>query len=121
MNNQIHQEPVIVDIGFKPNKRGGWWYREPQNRYTVQIIPARKERRGWMLGIAHRGPMRWGKHTYPAPEAAAFTALRYVADTALCDKLSERMQNKAEEHTRERKTNIKRVINRYMERSYARS
>lgn len=93
----MHPEPAIVDLGFLPNKRGGWWYREPSNAYTIQIIPAGKERRGWMLGIAHGGMMRWGRNTYPAPEAAAITALRHVADTERCDRLSEIMLNSARE------------------------
>lgn len=43
-----HQEPAIVDAGFKSNKRGGWWYREPANRYTIQIVPSGKSQRGWL-------------------------------------------------------------------------
>ena len=74
----MHTEPALVDCGWRANKRGGWWYREPNNRYTIQIVPSGKERRGWTLGIAHGGPMRWGKKTYPSPEAAAFTAMRVV-------------------------------------------
>ena len=31
-------EPVITDIGFKSNRRGGWWFREPSNAYTLQIV-----------------------------------------------------------------------------------
>ena len=31
-------EPVIIDIGFKSNRRGGWWFREPSNAYTLQIV-----------------------------------------------------------------------------------
>ena len=52
-----HSEPIIIEIGFKPNRRGGWWYQEPQNAYTTQIVPANisdptKDERGWRLGIA---------------------------------------------------------------------
>ena len=36
MNNE---EPAFVELGFKTNRRGGWWYREPINQYTIQIIP----------------------------------------------------------------------------------
>ena len=53
-----NQEPVIVEIGFKPNRRDGWWYQELQNRYSIQIIPSGKGQRGWRLGIAHSGPIR---------------------------------------------------------------
>ena len=35
-----HDEPVIIDIGFKSNRRGGWWFREPSNAYTLQIVPS---------------------------------------------------------------------------------
>ena len=94
----MHQEPAIVDCGFLPNKRGGWWYREPSNEYTIQIIPpADKEPRGWMLGIAHGGPMRWGRHTYPSPEAAAFQAFRVTGDTEAADRLAEVMQRRQDE------------------------
>lgn len=97
MNRHIHQEPIIVDIGFKPNRRGGWWYQEPNNHYTLQIIPAGKERRGWVLGIAHRGPMRWGRKTYPAPEAAALHACRVVKDDQLCELIADTMTHKHQE------------------------
>ena len=92
-----HDEPAIVDLGFLPNKRGGWWYREPSNAYTIQIVPSAKEQRGWCLGIAHRGPMQWGKKTYPAPEAAAFQAFRVTGDGLATDRLVEAMQLKQEE------------------------
>ena len=36
----MHDEPVIIDIGFKSNRRGGWWFREPSNAYTLQIVPS---------------------------------------------------------------------------------
>ena len=58
-----HPEPIIIEIGFKPNRCGGWWYREPNNPYTLQIVPAKisdptKDERGWRLGIARPGGMR---------------------------------------------------------------
>ena len=85
-------EPAIVDCGFIPNRWGGWWYRAPSNAYTIQIIPpADKEPRSWMLGIAHRGPMRWGRKSYPSPEAAAFTAFRVTGDALAADRLVEAM------------------------------
>ena len=35
-----HPEPAIVDAGFTHNRRGGWWFREPSNAYTLQIVPS---------------------------------------------------------------------------------
>ena len=104
-----HQEPAIVDVGFSHNKRGGWWYREPQNRYTVQIVPSGKERRGWTLGIAHGGPIQWGKKAYPSPEAAAFLACRVVEDNALADRIAEAMRARQEERMQEITARIRRL------------
>ena len=92
-----HREPAIVDVGFLPNKRGGWWYREPSNRYTLQIVPSAKERRGWTLGIARPGGMQWGTQFYPSPEAAAFQAFRVVSDTEQADRLAFAMQKRQDE------------------------
>lgn len=86
------QEPASVDVGFSHNKRGGWWYREPKKRYTLQIIPAGKERRGWMLGIVLGGPIRWGRRSYPSPDAAAFQACRVVEDKPLADRIADAMR-----------------------------
>ena len=87
-----HDEPVIIDIGFKSNRRGGWWFREPSNAYTLQIVSSGKERRGWCLGIARSGGMKWGKKAYPSPEAATFQACRVVDDIALADMLADAMR-----------------------------
>ena len=27
----MHDEPAFVALGFKSNRRGGWWFREPSN------------------------------------------------------------------------------------------
>ena len=101
-----HQEPAIVELGFKSNRRGGWWYREPSNRYTLQIVPSGKERRGWTLGIARPGGIRWGRRSYPSPEAAAFQAFRVVGDTGQADLLATAMQ----EHQDERMQAIQKRI-----------
>ena len=111
-----HHEPAIVDVGFKSNRRGGWWYREPSNRYTIQIVPSVKERRGWTLGIARpqrrqtsarvKG-MQWGKRSYPSPEAAAFQAFRVVQDTGKADQLATAMQKRQEERMQTVKQRIK--------------
>ena len=69
-------------------RRWGWWYREPANKYTLQIIPSGKECRGWMLGIALGGPLQWGKKTYPSPEAAAFASFWETGDTAQAERLA---------------------------------
>lgn len=90
----MHEEPAFIDLGFKPNRRGGWWYRDPCDRYTIQIIPSEKEQRGWTLGIARPGGMVWGRKNYPSPEAAAFQAFRETADTAKADELADTMQRK---------------------------
>ena len=74
----MHDEPAFVALGFKSNRRGGWWFRAPSNAYTLQIVPSREERRGWCLGIARSGGMKWGKKAYPSPEAATFQACRVV-------------------------------------------
>ena len=97
----MHQEPAIVDCGFLPNKHGGWWYREPSNRYTLQIVPAGKERRGWCLGIARPGGMVWGRRAYPSPEAAAFTAFRVTKDALAADRLAEVMQLRHDERIKQ--------------------
>ena len=96
----MHTEPALVDCGWRANKRGGWWYREPNNRYTIQIVPSGKERRGWTLGIAHQGPIKWGRRSYPSPEAAAFTAFGVVEDAAKADELAQGMSKRHEERTR---------------------
>ena len=93
----MHDEPVIIDIGFKSNRRGGWWFREPSNAYTLQIVPSREERRGWCLGIARPGGMVWGKKAYPSPEAATFQASRVVDDIALADMLADAMRARQDE------------------------
>lgn len=79
------------------------------NRYTLQIIPAGKERRGWMLGIAHGGPMRWGRRSYPSPEAAVFQACRVVEDSALADRIAEAMRARQEERLQEIQARIKQL------------
>ena len=104
-----NQEPAIVDVGFSHNKRGGWWYREPLNRYTLQIVPSGKERRGWCLGIARPGGMVWGKKAYPSPEAAAFQAFRVVDDIELADMLAEAMRTRQDERMQEIGKRIKRL------------
>ena len=106
-----HDEPVIIDIGFKSNRRGGWWFREPSNAYTLQIVPSGgKERRGWRLGIARPSEgMQWGKKAYPSPEAAVFQASRVVDDIALADMLAEAMRARQEERIQEIGKRIKRL------------
>ena len=104
-----HDEPVITDIGFKSNRRGGWWFREPSNAYTLQIVPSGgKERRGWCLGIARSGGMKWGKKAYPSPEAAVFQACRVVDDIALADMLADAMLARQDERVQEIGKRIKR-------------
>ena len=104
----MHDEPAFVALGFKPNRRGGWWFREPSNAYTLQIVPSREERRGWCLGIARPSGMVWGKKAYPSPEAAAFQAFRVVDDIAQADLLAEVMQKRQEERMQEIGKRIKR-------------
>ena len=105
----MHDEPVIIDIGFKSNRRGGWWFREPSNAYTLQIVSSGKERRGWCLGIARPGGMVWGKKAYPSPEAAAFQAFRVVGDIELADMLAEAMQARQDERMQDIQERIKRL------------
>ena len=105
----MHDEPAIIDIGFKSNRRGGWWFREPSNAYTLQIVPSGEERRGWCLGIAHPGGMVWGKKAYPSPEAAVFQASRVVDDIALADMLAEAMRARQDERMQEIGKRIKRL------------
>ena len=88
----MHNEPSIVDLGFKSNRRGGWWYCEPSNAYTLQIVPTAKERWGWCLGIVRPGGMVWGKKAYPSPEAAAFQSFRVTRDADAADRLDQAMQ-----------------------------
>ena len=105
----MHDEPVIIDIGFKSNRRGGWWFREPSNAYTLQIVPSGgKERRGWCLGIARPGGMKWGKMSFPAPEAAALHGFRVVEDIALADMLADAMRARHDERVQEIGKRIKR-------------
>ena len=105
----MHDEPVIIDIGFKSNRRGGWWFRAPSNRYTLQIVPSGgKERRGWCLGIARSGDMKWGKKAYPSPEAAVFQACRVVDDIALAEMLADAMLAGEDERMQEIEKRIKR-------------
>ena len=76
---------VDVDVGFSHNKRGGWWYREPQNRYTLQIVPSGKERRGWTLGIALPGrsyPV--GKESLPITGGCCVPSLPCRGGQATC-------------------------------------
>ena len=107
----MHDEPAFVALGFKSNRRGGWWFREPSNAYTLKIVPSREERRGWCLGIARqrRRGMAWGKKTYPSPEAAAFQAFRVVGDIALADTLAEAMQARQDERMQGIGKRIKRL------------
>ena len=93
----MHDEPAFVALGFKSNRRGGWWFRAPSNAYTLQIVPSREERRGWCLGIARSGGMKWGKKAYPSPEAATFQASRVVDDIALADMLADAMRARQDE------------------------
>ena len=104
----MHDEPAFVALGFKSNRRGGWWFRAPSNAYTLQIVPSREERRGWCLGIARSGGMKWGKKAYPSPEAATFQASRVVDDIALADMLAEAMQAMQDERVQEIGKRIKR-------------
>ena len=105
----MHDEPAFVTLGFKANRRGGWWYRDPSDRYTLQIVPSGKERRGWTLGIAHGGPIQWGKRTYPSPEAAAFQACRVVEDATLADRLANAMRARHEERMQAIHAQLKRL------------
>ena len=109
-----HPEPAIVDAGFTHNRRGGWWFREPSNAYTLQIVPSREERRGWCLGIARQNGkgMVWGKMKFPAPEAAALHASRVVHDDRLRDAIVQAMTD----NHRERESGIKRAIDNFMRR-----
>ena len=104
-----HDEPVITDIGFKSNRRGGWWFRAPSNAYTLQIVSSGKERRGWCLGIARSGGMKWGKKAYPSPEAAVFQACRVVEDIALADMLADAMRARHDERVQVIGKRIKRL------------
>ena len=104
----MHDEPVIIDIGFKSNRRGGWWFREPSNAYTLQIVSSGKERRGWCLGIARPSGMKWGKKAYPSPEAAVFQACRVVDDIALADMLADAMLAGEDDRVQEIGKRIKR-------------
>ena len=108
------QEPAIVDCGFHPNKWGGWWYREPSNRYTLQIVPTNTchESRDWRLGIARPGGrgMIWGKMEFPAPEAAALHACRVVHDEGLRDRIAQAMTD----NHYQRESAIKRAIDNFM-------
>ena len=106
----MHDEPAFVALGFKSNRRGGWWFREPSNRYTIQIVPSGgKERRGWCLGIARPSDIKWGKKAYPSPEAAAFQAFRVVDDIAQADRLAEVMRAGQEERMQAIVERIKKV------------
>ena len=113
-----HPEPSFVNIGFQPNNRwGGWWYREPNDRYTIQIVPANifdptHDERSWWLGIAHRGPMKWGLMVFPAPEAAALHACRVVNDDDLLNHITTAMQANYDNYQQR----IKRTINTLMRR-----
>ena len=104
----MHEEPAFVALGFRENARGGWWFRAPCNAYTLQIVPAAKERRGWCLGIARLGGMKWGKKAYPSPEAAVFQAFRVVGDIELADMLAEAMQARQDERMQDIQERIKR-------------
>lgn len=75
---------ALNKIGFSPNQSGGYWYREAQNRYTVQIIPVSQ---GWGLGIADQGGMRWGKKVFDSPVAAARHAFDYLQDSNMAFRL----------------------------------
>ena len=117
MRNTKHREPTIVDIGFKPNRRGGWWYCEPNDRYSIQIVPANvfdknRDERGRRLGIARPGGMKWGSLVFPAPEAAALHAARVVHDDQLRDRIVDAMQPNDNQH----KARIQRALNLFMER-----
>jgi len=116
--NEKQSEPSIVDCGFQANRWGGWWYREPQNRYTIQIVPTNTihESRDWRLGIARpdgRG-MIWGKIDFPAPEAAALHACRVVKDEGLRDKIAQAMTL----NQQLRENGIKRALDNFMEKRY---
>ena len=112
-----HPEPAIVDVGFTQNRRGGWWYRELQNRYTIQIVPANlfnpeSDERGWRIGLARPGGegMRWGSMLFPAPEAAALHACRVIHDDGLRDAIVQAMSDNHEKRTK----GIKRAIDNFM-------
>ena len=95
-----------------PNSWGGWWYRDPDNRFTIQILPSNTihESRDWKLGIARpRRGMKWGKMSFPAPEAAVFQASRVVDDIALADMLAEAMRAGQDERMQEIGKRIKRL------------
>lgn len=82
MNNQ----PKIEALGWKHNRSGGWWYREPDNRYTVQILPS-SFNHGLRIGIAQQAPMRWLRRNFTSPDDAAAYALKEVGDLELYRKL----------------------------------
>ena len=115
MNPKKHGEPAIVNVGFMPNCWGGWWFTDPDNRFTIQILPSNTihESRDWKLGIARPGRgMEWGNLSFPAPEAAALHACRVLGDDQLRDRITFAMEDKHREH----EERAQRAINNFMKR-----
>ena len=113
MNPKKHGEPAIVEVGFMPNCWGGWWFTDPDNRFTIQILPTNTihESRDWKLGIARpRRGMEWGNLSFPAPEAAALHACRVVHDDDLQDRITQSMIHNHDS----RQLRIKNSINNFM-------
>ena len=115
MNPKKYGEPAIVDVGFMPNCWGGWWFTDPDNRFTIQILPTNTihESRDWKLGIARPGRgIKWGTLAFPAPEAAALHACRVLGDDQLRDRITFAMEDKHREH----EARAQRAINNFMKR-----
>ena len=94
MNPKKHGDPAIVDVGFTPNCWGDWWFTKPDNRFTIQILPTSTlhDSRGWRIGIACPGGIKWGPMKFPIPEAAAIYATRFVNDNDLLNHITTAMQ-----------------------------
>ena len=115
MNFKKNAEPAIVEVGFMPNSWGSWWYRDPNNRYTIQILPTSTihDSCDWQLGIARPGRgIKWGTLAFPAPEAAALHACRVLGDDQLRDRITFAMEDKHREH----EERAQRAINNFMKR-----
>ena len=62
--------------------------------------------------------MKWGKMSFPAPEAAAFHACRVLGDNQLRDRIALAMENKHREHEARAQRAIHNFMKRINERNY---
>ena len=79
----MHDEPAFVALGFKPNRRGGWWFPRAQQRLHPpdRAVKGRTPVAGVLALLAL---VAWSGERKPTQRRrhAAFQAFRVVDDIA---------------------------------------